>query len=1663
MYRKHRKGTEDIEEGDIVTEEELKTIRRQSKSSAWVNNEMDSYTVVSEVIVHREMEQMETTFTSPTARSVSSIVSATKDRRRKKSSSHSLSPKSKASSNDVIEVPSHTVRTISPSTSVFQSPAKLNSDMNIVPVHENISKLGLAQEPSAFDRKNEAVSPEEQPSDLNETIRLASHIEKVKSKVKTKHKEHLLSKDRQRRHSKQGMQKKISKIGKVAVNGEAELKSLEKEAVREKWKNTLSKTKEVSAGYDFFTQVWPEEVPAAAQVEQQQQQQDEPTADGDGRPGSRPGTQSSRADKEEDRRDLVPEETEDDTKLLAADYLGLNEDEDWEVVLQTAARRPLKTTQLLQKEAALYFYPSSKPVPLFNKLAPGCEPRYPEEEGLYVGSQLRVPSHLRNLMEQRILAAGGRKWFGEDGKLITMPDPQIYKSYNPPMSEECHSRLELEYKLARSQNFGNDHKLLGTQESRSCYLLEVQLLSITFTHHPLFSREHVLSQQLTSLFRQYAAQQERDSINRLFRKLDALRKARDSCVAAQDELPNEDSHKQRLQRYKEEILQTQLKLLEEGRASRHLLARILSLWKDLRTLRQLQGYSCTPLQLRVMCQPPGDREKEQREWEHRLHIWTKELLSEKLKSQGQSGNTQQKMHISKKLQGKDEPANSSGSTENENEHESETEPYTDLDEATVCSDLANSFRESFRPPGEPDVVISLNNNNSVDQDPSFSREQKRRSAVLRTKLFVKIFYNEKEVCQSNIASLTDKFEVKFEQLFNICVLQHPDSLKLEIWEESSALNKNIIADVYIPPPNSATTLLNCETGYHEFSNNMVITFNHTGVGSGTFCPPLPGMQSASNSLSCLYTSGIVECRTGWGKDEISGEIMAPPEKSGLRHSEPADFPVSLRNQDGNLDPQKLKEWAEKSHLDPNDPRNASFFYFLKNTEETSCRENSYFRLDPLQTEFDFCTAEELDSNPRLRLLKLRDRGEPEFRGLHLVPLREKEILPQIFVEYDKRISVEPKRSHDELPPDPLESHRIWGQRFLLDVQQRILQQCHAAQQNKQPQDIVSEDQVPDIGTLGLTIMKWLQPKRPLRPVRKERRKVTTQSISTTEVKIIINIVRAFDVPVRKDVDTLGITTVGPQGCKFTLVPVRPFVEVSFQDTVCRTTTAEGANPTWNQELQILLRPPGGDYSHGTLQSIKDSVHFNLFDEIVIDLLADDSIRETNIHQRLERNWLGSLQIPFSTLYFNSQVEGTFKLYSPPVLLGYERESQLSQLASLSLSGDSQLLQPQNDATFLTLFITVQPPLNPPELLKEKLESTELPHVQEHLEKWEEQMLAEFPHRKVKTLVTDISGKTVCVTRFFRALAPPDLCGDDGPVTAEMAARYVAMIPVISGNTLFPGLFDVWLTSDQVVRLLSGDCEDHAVLLCCYLLHLGMQAWLLLGVGVPHGPAAYVLTRDAPGTFRIWDPVSGQACNITDTFCPLQKTYCLINEDNVWANIQNEEMPHRTRFDVSRKSDWYPAFGRNVSAPTGSVQPPSLEYSETSLSAVQQLQDKIEKYLQKNIMHWRKTSRTIWNRYCIAILRKLLPEMETASLKSKELGIAEHIHELQQILGSHKVCGFPINMPYTNMEAINETVKATGVHNTENEETEFALAVYVHPYPGNVLSVWIYVASLIKRR
>ncbi len=59
-------------------------------------------------------------------------------------------------------------------------------------------------------------------------------------------------------------------------------------------------------------------------------------------------------------------------------------------------------------------------------------------------------------------------------------------------------------------------------------------------------------------------------------------------------------------------------------------------------------------------------------------------------------------------------------------------------------------------------------------------------------------------------------------------------------------------------------------------------------------------------------------------------------------------------------------------------------------------------------------------------------------------------------------------------------------------------------------------------------------------------------------------------------------------------------------------------------------------------------------------------------------------------------------------------------------------------------------------------------------------------------------------------------------------------------------------------------------------------------------------------------------------------------------------------------------------------------------------------------------------------------------------------------------GFPIQVRYSNIEQLLLSVERTGIHLRENKKVEYSLAVYVHSYPNDVLSVWLYIVSMIPK-
>lgn len=91
-----------------------------------------------------------------------------------------------------------------------------------------------------------------------------------------------------------------------------------------------------------------------------------------------------------------------------------------------------------------------------------------------------------------------------------------------------------------------------SQDSKEIkFLLELEVSKIQFSHHALFSRQHVLDKQLLQLYHKYKCRQDIARTKMLSGRLEALRNARDTLIKVVAEEDNEDlleNHKSRLQR-----------------------------------------------------------------------------------------------------------------------------------------------------------------------------------------------------------------------------------------------------------------------------------------------------------------------------------------------------------------------------------------------------------------------------------------------------------------------------------------------------------------------------------------------------------------------------------------------------------------------------------------------------------------------------------------------------------------------------------------------------------------------------------------------------------------------------------------------------------------------------------------------------------------------------------------------------------------------------------------------------------------------------------------------------------------------------------------------------------------------------------------------------------
>jgi len=95
-----------------------------------------------------------------------------------------------------------------------------------------------------------------------------------------------------------------------------------------------------------------------------------------------------------------------------------------------------------------------------------------------------------------------------------------------------------------------------------------------------------------------------------------------------------------------------------------------------------------------------------------------------------------------------------------------------------------------------DIVLDV----ETDFPHLFFSEKQRCAAVKRCELFIRVFYNDKEVCRTDVRSMADRFVVSFKERFSIKLRQPPVSIKLLLVEDGAGAGRHPLAELFLPIP-----------------------------------------------------------------------------------------------------------------------------------------------------------------------------------------------------------------------------------------------------------------------------------------------------------------------------------------------------------------------------------------------------------------------------------------------------------------------------------------------------------------------------------------------------------------------------------------------------------------------------------------------------------------------------------------------------------------------------------------------------------------------------------------------------------------------------------------------------------------------------------------------
>jgi coiled-coil and C2 domain-containing protein 2A len=1334
----------------------------------------------------------------------------------------------------------------------------------------------------------------------------------------------------------------------------------------------------------------------------------------------------------------------------------------------------------MRKEFKLY----GRPRKIMSAVEVGIKESLPEDEGFYTGPKFFIPRENWERFEARLLREDpdAKVFFDEEQNIICERSPLLPGSFRPaPQDQEAVAPLYV-------VNIEPPVKYTGDD---SFYDMKMNIVSVSFSDHPLFTEEDYACAKLQEFHREWLRRKTIDLVQYYTDQIAALSAHVDLLEKKLKILAPEDP---RVLFFAAKLRATLSKLLEcrfqrdiEEHEQTVLFRNMYSLWRQVLTWRKAKTEELRASDVAKQQALPTVGKHPQKGSGKRPNQLDEEKQEPTVREMyiGFPLVMKVKKTLTKK---EDETVRWDGLIAQEiKEHrrlfdvklllgdQEAREELGEFDEERESIKVHSRASINRRKPGKPIYEPVLDNQILVTPDHMCDQaERERRIEIANARLTLVLYVNKQRVVETEPVLL--RFPPPYVASFNISVplqlLSVPASITFQVYTKQVGFNpftRSLLADAFIPIPEVGGTPAPQQ---FQFSGAPIVGSKHFPTNAereakmikeGKTQPTLRSQETAEKNKQDekdekkdknvekkieeevrppdvpRYVGGVLEVAAYWDSDAIVKLV-----KNNFEDFKTYWNRKVLRNNRASIMRQKrlVALTRQEGDTDPNDPRNAVLLEVIRRDAESE-RRAKCFRAVHLHE--NLMLVNPIRFHPAARKKVLRARNESPFVSKQRVELIDSEITERM---YELIIN--------EKVGDDSNANSNFSLGKTTSTQGSVLKA-----EVSDVKQVVREVALPQMtlfqGGGALAALLAVRT-RQLNVSRVERPMVAHPK----QVCIRLQLIRAQNLPMRHGGDA------GDRDAS------NIFVELRFQQQTFVTQVRKGSSVSWNECFTLYIDNGEQALSPQYMQSLRDEIYFNFFDEQE-EIARESATRDLHVHTH---HWLGSFSLPFSTLYLNSMIEGRFDINVPFNLAGYRKPRP-------------------KQPTSMWLFSALHPPVPPP-FAKSGLPGAEFVPFEAYCTNWVEKHKTHFPNRNFRALVDDVNSERQLCCNYICPQAPP--AGLEEPASF---IRWVSQIPFLEDMHLLYQA-EVWCTSDAFLALASGDWEEHAVLLCNYFRHYevtnprsGWNSYVLLGSAVPEGNTAFVLRlrrvetvdRNSPrkhagGRGEVTEVVLINAVTGVEVdlkrnpdFSSLYSVGVVFDSLNVWANIQNVEEPSKLDWDLFNDKRWHALFNLGADIKKYEIElnhenilkciQPALGYLPPDPTYVKDRAFAIERIL--NIQFERKRAgKTRWDVVACEIYRKYL-----LSFENVKLGRSSKVDDtlLVPLERAYKTqYGFPLCFSESEDPAFlrnsedNPVVNAlfnTRLHENDGEHMVFALAVHIHAYPNKISTIWVYAAALVS--